>query len=55
MGYVLFTELNIEPNADWWENAYRDVMFVLLGATVLITVLSGAHYIIKNRALLKDM
>jgi len=58
LGYVLFAEFGYYLYyylPDWLEIAYRDVMYVLLYAVVAVTVLSGVHYIVKNRHLFKEM
>ena len=58
LGYALFSEFGYylyDYLPDWLEIAYRDVMYALLYAVVAVTVLSGAHYMIKNRHLFNDM
>ncbi|MCL2033206.1 MAG: CDP-diacylglycerol--glycerol-3-phosphate 3-phosphatidyltransferase [Oscillospiraceae bacterium] len=55
LGYALFAELGYNLLPGSWEAVYRDVMYVLLYAVVAVTVLSGAHYIVKNRHLFNDM
>jgi len=64
-GYALFGEIGhyLEERGydyitdglhHWWAEAYFNFMNIFLYVMVAVTVLSGAHYIIKNRALFKD-
>lgn len=50
--FIIFREAGIKIFGFWTpetERIYRDAIFVLMSVTVVLTVVSGASYLLKNR------